>query len=288
MDDLLPPEQIAKLAVLDEIRALLDDPKLAATLSAKDKDDLDRLRPPNGLLAIGDSDVPRDLAWPFIEKNGSMGRLIVVRGAKRFNSFDVDDRLAFAAEARAVELPPAAAIAGEPLIVADIIETMERDAPNMTMFAIAGSILAVFLVIGLRRHGLVTLACGLAGVVVMIAACALAGLRVHFLDLIALPITVGIGIDYAVNLAARDRQDGHLGPHHLLRTTGGSVLLCSYTTAVGYGTLMLSANGGIKAFGLAALLGEIACVTIAVMVTPTWLAILRRRDGAAKPGEILP
>ena len=288
MDDLLPPQQREKLAVLAEIRALLDDPKLAAAVSAEDKAELDRLRPPADLVAIGDADVPRDLAWPFIEKTGTIGRLIVVRGAKRFNSFDVNDRLEFAAEARAVELPPNAAIAGEPLIVADIIETMERDAPKMTLFAIVGSILAVFLVIGLRRHGLVTLACGFAGVVVMIAACALAGLRVHFLDLIALPITVGIGIDYAVNLAARDRQDGHLGPHHLLRTTGGSVLLCSYTTAVGYGTLMLSANGGIKAFGLAALLGELACVTIAILVTPTWLAILRRRDGVAKPPEILP
>jgi len=49
---------------------------------------------------------------------------------------------------------------------------------------------------------------------------------------------------------------------------------------VGYGTLMLSANGGIKAFGLAALLGELACVTIAILVTPTWLAILRRRMGS--------
>ena len=288
MEDLLPPEQVAKLVVLGEIRALLDDPKLAAAVSAKDKAELDRLRPPDGLLAINDADVPRDLAWPFIEKSGTIGQLIVVRGSKRFNSFDVDDRLEFAAEARKVELPPGAAIAGEPLIVADIIETMERDAPNMTMFAIAGSIVAVFLVIGLRRHGLVTLACGFAGVIVMVAACALAGLKVHFLDLIALPITIGIGIDYAVNLAVRDRQDGHLGPHHLLRTTGGSVLLCSYTTAVGYGTLMLSANGGIKAFGLAALLGELACVTIAIMVTPTWLAILRRRDGTSKAPEILP
>ncbi len=288
IEDLLPAQQAAKLGVLAEIRALLDDPKLAATLSAQEKVDLDRLRPPDGLVAINDVDAPKELAWPFIEKDGTIGRLLVVRGAKRFNSFDVDDRLEFAAEARKVVLPPGAAIAGEPLIVADIIETMERDAPKMTLFAIVGSILAVFLVIGLRRHGLVTLACGFAGVVVMIAACALAGLKVHFLDLIALPITIGIGIDYAVNLATRDRQDGHLGPHHLLRTTGGSVLLCSYTTAVGYGTLMLSANGGIKAFGLAALLGELACVTIAIMVTPTWLAILRRRDGAAKPVEILP
>ena len=112
----------------------------------------------------------------------------------------------------------------------------------------------------------------------MIAACALAGLRVHFLDLIALPITIGIGIDYAVNLAARDRQEGGRGLRHLLATTGGTVLLCSYTTTVGYGTLMLSANGGIRAFGLAALLGEVACILMALVIAPAWLALLRARD----------
>ena len=111
----------------------------------------------------------------------------------------------------------------------------------------------------------------------MIAACALVGLRVHFLDLIALPITIGIGIDYAVNLAARDRQEGDRGIGHLLRTTGGAVLLCSYTTAVGYGTLLLSANGGIRAFGLAALIGEIACVTVALIAAPAALELWRRR-----------
>jgi hypothetical protein len=283
MDDLLPPAQAQKLAVLADIRKRLDDPELRQAMSPEELADLDRLRPPADLAPIGDAAVPHELGWPFIEKDGSMGKLIVVRGARRFNSFDVRDRLDFAREARAVELPPGAAIAGEALVVADIITTMEHDAPDMVAFAIAGSILAVFVVLGVRRHGLVTLACGMAGVVVMIAACAISGLRVHFLDLIALPITVGIGIDYAVNLAARDREDGDKGPHHLLRTIGGSVLLCSYTTSIGYATLMLSANGGIKAFGLAALLGELACVSIAVLVTPAWLAVLRRRDGVKLP-----
>jgi predicted RND superfamily exporter protein len=139
-------------------------------------------------------------------------------------------------------------------------------------------VLAVLFVIGLRRHGIVTLACGLAGVVLMIAMCAIAGLSVHFLDLIALPITIGIGIDYAVNLAARDREEGERGPAHLLATTGGAVLLCSYTTTVGYSTLMLSANGGIRAFGLAALLGELACILMALIIAPALFALLRARD----------
>ncbi len=279
IDDLLPQQQHEKVAVLAEITKLLDDPKLQASLSDQERSDLDRLRPkPADLEPVIDKDVPHELAWPFIEKDGTIGRLIIVRGAKRFNSFNVDHRLEFAGEVDELALPLGAVVAGEAMVVADIIKTMEADAPNMIFFALAGSVIAVFLVIGLRRHGLITLACGLGGVIVMIAACALVGLKVHFLDLIALPITIGIGIDYAVNLTARDRQDGQRGPHHLLRTTGATVLLCSYTTAVGYGTLMLSANGGIRAFGEAALLGEVACIGIALLATPAWLTLLRERD----------
>lgn len=278
IDDLLPPQQHEKVEVLAEITKLLDDPQLQASLSDQERADLDRVRPkPADLAPVLDKDVPHELAWPFIEKDGTIGRLIVVRGAKRFNSFNVDHRLAFAREVNALDLPPGAVVAGEAMVVADIILTMEGDAPNMILFAIAGSILTVLLVLGVRRHGLVTIASGMAGVVVMIAACALFGLKVHFLDLIALPITVGIGIDYAVNIAARDRQDGERGPQHLIRTIGGTVVLCSFTTSVGYGTLMLSANGGIRAFGEAALLGEIACIAVAILATPAWLTLLRER-----------
>ncbi len=291
IDDLLPTQQDDKVEVLHEITALIDDDALQATLEDDERARLDRLRPPADIRPIDDADVPVELAWPFIEQDGTRGRLIVLQGSKRFHSFDVGHRLRFAAEVRAVEVPPGALVAGESLVVADIVETMEEDAPKMILFALLGSMLAVLLTVGSGRHGRVTLACGLAGVVVMIAACAVAGLDAHCLDLVALPITIGIGIDYAVNLAARDRQHGALGQAHLVRTTGGTVLLCSFTTSVGYGTLLLSANGGIRAFGLAALLGEIACILMALVVAPAWLASLRDRtegptviqDGTAPP-----
>jgi uncharacterized protein len=282
LEDAIPAEQPAKLEVLKQISALLDDPQLQATLTDAERERLARVKPPADLGLVHDDDVPIELAWPFIEKDGSRGKLIVLRGSARFNSFDVNDRLAFAKEVRALDLPAGALVAGEALVVADIVTTMERDAPRIIGFALLGSILAVILTIGMRRYGLVTLACGLAGVLVMIAACAIAGLKVHFLDLIALPITIGIGIDYAVNLAVRDRQEGSRGPAHLMTTTGSAVLMCSYTTSVGYSTLMLSANGGIRAFGLAALLGELACILMALVVAPAWLARLRERRGPAR------
>jgi uncharacterized protein len=280
MDDLLPTEQKAKLEILEDIRKTLDDPKLKDALTDEELARLSILRPPKELREIFDEDVPHELAWPFIERDGkTIGRLVILRGSKLLDSFNVDHRLRFAAEVRKLQLPDGAVMAGESLVIADIIETMERDAPKMVTFALLGSVLAVFLVIGYRRHGLITIACGLAGVTVMIATCAIVGLKVHFLDLIALPITIGIGIDYAVNLTARDRQDGEKGPRHLIRTTGVSVLLCSYTTSVGYGTLMFSANGGIRAFGEAALIGELACIAMALVVAPAWLALARSGRG---------
>lgn len=284
IDSLLPRRQPDKLLVLDEIRRRIDDPQLQATLDPDDKARLAKVRPPDDLRLVGDADIPPELAWPFIERDQSRGRLLILRGARRLDSFDVTDRLEFAAAARRLRIPAGAILASESLVVADIIQAMDRDAPRMILFALLGSVLAVLLVIGPRRHAAITLACGLLGVVVMIAGCAIAGLSVHFLDLIALPITVGIGIDYAINMAARDRQEGDRGPRHVLATTGGTVLLCSYTTMVGYGTLLLSANGGIRAFGLAALIGELACTLVALVVAPAWLATLRTSSRALVRG----
>ncbi|MCX5745911.1 MAG: MMPL family transporter, partial [Proteobacteria bacterium] len=225
-------------------------------------------------------DLPPELVQLFVEQNGQVGRLIYVKGSPRFSTWNVADRVAFAHEVRAIALPPGVVIGGEPLVIADIVESMETDAPLMIVVSIIGSLLVVWLVVGLRRHGLVTMVASIAGVVVMIAACALAGLRVHFLDLIALPITIGIGIDYAVNLAARDQadvRDGHPpDARRLLASTGAAVLLCSFTTTVGYGSLLLSSNGGVRAFGLAAILGELSCIAMALLLAPTLLGLRRR------------
>jgi uncharacterized protein len=283
MDDLVPSDQAEKQTLLADIRRLLDDEALQASLTDEERARLERLRPPQDIPLIRDEDVPYELAWPFIERDGTRGKLIVLRGARRFKAFNVDHRLEFAGEVRRIELPPGAVVAGEALVFAEIIETMEGDALEMISFAVIGSALMVLLLVGFRRHGFVTLVCGFSGVLVMIAACATIGVKVHFLDLIALPITIGIGIEYAVNLVARSRQRVALGSGDLLRTTGGTVLVCSFTTSVGYGTLLLSANGGIRAFGLAALLGEIACIAMALVVAPAWLSAWHARATRSNP-----
>ena len=154
---------------------------------------------------------------------------------------------------------------------------MESDGPRATVAATIGALLVVLLLVGANRRGLITLTCCVSGTAFMLACAWLLGLKGNVLDFIALPITIGIGIDYSVNIVMRAR-DNRGGAGDALRTVGGAVIMCSFTTVVGYGSLLLSANRGIRSFGTAAILGEMTCLLAALALAPALLQLRRRRQ----------
>ena len=56
-----------------------------------------------------------------------------------------------------------------------------------------------------------------------------------------------------------------------VRTTGGAVTLCSLTTIIGYSSLLLAQNRALFLFGVLAVLGEVACLSAAVVVLPAFV-----------------
>jgi hypothetical protein len=285
LDDLLPAEQPQKLAVLAEIRGLLSHKELEA-LGDDERAELAKLRPPDDLRALGDDDIPEALAWPFIEADGSRGKLILATAGPSYEVWDAHDTVRFASKVRALNLPREVHLGGASFVFADVLDAVLRDGPRATLAALGGAILVVLLVVGRNRHGVVTIASGLGGTMLMLGAAALIGLKINFLDFVALPITIGIGIEYAVNIATRERQEGPGRGRAALATTGSAVVVCSYTTIVGYGSLLLSQNLGIRSFGLAAMLGELTCLAVAVFLAPALLwttapALARRHSEAS-------
>ncbi|HEX4421291.1 MAG TPA: MMPL family transporter, partial [Kofleriaceae bacterium] len=270
LDDLLPAQQPEKLAVLSEIRTLLSSNELDA-LDDDDRAELAKLRPPDDLRVLGDADVPEALAWPFIEADGSRGKLILATAGPGYEVWDAHDTVRFAGKVRALHLPAEVHLGGASFVFADVLDAVLTDGPRATLASLLGAILVVLLVVGRNRHGVVTIVCGLGGTLLMLGSAALLGLKINFLDFVALPITIGIGIEYAVNIATRERQEGPGRGRAALATTGGAVAICSYTTIVGYGSLLLSQNLGIRSFGLAAMLGELTCLAVAVVLAPALL-----------------
>jgi predicted RND superfamily exporter protein len=274
LDDMLPSQQAEKLAVLDQIRTLLssnENDKVIEALGDDDRTELAKLRPPDDLRVLGDSDVPEALAWPFIEADGSRGKVMLATAGPGYEVWDAHDTVRFADKVRALHLPPEVHLGGASFVFADVLDAVLTDGPRATLAALLGAILVVLLVVGRNRHGFVTIVCGLGGTMLMLGCAALLGLKINFLDFVALPITIGIGIEYAVNIATRERQEGPGRGRAALATTGGAVAVCSYTTIVGYGSLLLSQNLGIRSFGLAAMLGELTCLAVALFLAPALL-----------------
>ena len=157
---------------------------------------------------------------------------------------------------------------------ADILDAVEHDGPKVTAVAAVLLVIMVVIVVGPnRRAGSVVAATGM-GALGLVAACALLGLKVNFLDFIALPITLGLGVDYAINIAHR-QHGGSPDPLETLRSSGSAVFVCSLTTMIGYASLLVSSNLAIRGFGLASLIGELTCVIAALTLVP---ALLRRGD----------
>jgi predicted RND superfamily exporter protein len=113
----------------------------------------------------------------------------------------------------------------------------------------------------------------------MAGAMTLLSLKFNFVNFAVLPITFGIGVDYAVNLYQRYLQTGSV--EEALASSGGAVALCSLTTMIGYATLVTADNQAIQSFGLTAVIGEITCLSAALFALPAVLSLRDRRASVA-------
>ncbi|HZJ55297.1 MAG TPA: RND transporter, partial [Myxococcaceae bacterium] len=145
--------------------------------------------------------------------------------------------------------------------------------------AVAASLLATLAIVALsfreRRSMARVILSLLVGVFWTVGILALWKFKLNFLNFIALPVTFGIGVDYAVNIVQRDVE--LRDPVEVLRRTGGAVVLCSLTTLLGYLALARSLNYGVRSLGITAVIGEAACLVAAVMVLPAALLWVRQR-----------
>ncbi len=281
LDDRLPADQPDKLEILDELRRLVDRQlRHPDVLSDADRNALEESRPPDDLRALGDADVPLELAWPYVERDGTRGRIVLANTGLGIDSWNTRDLRRFAAAVRGLGLGPDVLVGGSAFVFTDMLNAMERDGPRATAIAALGAVVVVVALLGPNLAAFATLFCGAFGTLALIALCGLFRLKVNFLDFVALPITIGIGIDYSVNIISRARTepDTPQGRVESARTAS-AVALCSYTTVVGYGSLWFSSNKGIRSFGFAAMLGEITCLSAALLIAP----MLARMIGTRRP-----
>lgn len=281
---LVPPQQAEKIEVLDEIRALLSDDAIA-NLSDEQRALAEKYRPPDGIEPFTQADLPDSIRADFRELDGTEGRVVLVLPNLALNLYHADEIKRVSDALRSLRLPDGRIVesSGNFVIYSDMLEAVAADGPKATAYSLIGVVLLCMIVFRRPRRAAIVIASLLCGVAWMGAGLAATDLKINFLNFIGLPITFGIGVDYAVNILSRGviEEREHVAPVAAQRAiirTGGAVVLCSLTTVIGYGSLLIAHNGALVSFGKIAILGELTCIVAALVVMPAWMIIWRERN----------
>jgi hypothetical protein len=273
LEDFVPRNQAQKIPLLLAIKAKLLRARARGLISDADWTDIERHLPSADLAPFREADLPADLARAFTETDGTRGRIVYISPTDEKLTEDAHYLLRWADAYRETRLPDGSVIigSGRAVIYADMWAAVIAAIRPAVTVSFLMTTLVVLIAFRVHRSSLLVLAALLVGVGWLGGMFSVLHVRLNFLNFIALPITFGIGVDYAVNVVQRYLIEGKGGAVRTIRETGGAVVLCSLTTTLGYLALVSSINFAVRSLGVAAVLGEVCCLLAAVLVLPAAL-----------------
>jgi predicted RND superfamily exporter protein len=248
---------------------------------------LDRWLKPENLTPITLEELPLPIRKSFSEVDGRTDRIVLLFPSLKIDYDDARNVVKFDHKLAEVPRPPGAVIGGGFLFMAEIIDLVQQEAPRIV--GVVAVLVALVLLPLLRKKParILVVVVTVGAVAVLAQACMLAvGVRINMLSFGAVPITIGVGADYVVNLlGAMDALK--LDARRACARMGGAIFLCSATTIIGYASLVVAQSGALRTFGWAAVLGEIMAVTTVLLVLP--VAMAPATEAAAEaPAEAKP
>jgi predicted RND superfamily exporter protein len=285
LDDMVPPNQVERLERVRKVGKRLTRDHERGAIEDASWNQIAPLLPPPEVTPFGVADLPDELTAPFTEKDGTRGRILYIEQAAGQSDADLHYLLRWAAAFRSTRLPDGRVVvgSGRAVIFADLLNASLIDMPRSVILSLALTAIAVIFLF--RRAQPVALVVGslLLALVYMLGAMGAANVRLSFINFIALPITFGIGVDYPVNVYRRFEQDRRAGILAAMRGVGGAVILCSLTTSLGYLALLRAHNQAVRSLGAVAVLGEVSCLTAALLALPAAVAWSERRRRSRFP-----
>jgi len=223
---------------------------------------------------------PPNLIDKFRERDGTVGKLAQVV-ARSDAKLELGPNLeAFVKAVRDVPVNGRRVDAtGENVIFADLLTDIDTEGPRTTLLSFTGVFLLVIIFFRHVRTSVEVLGSLTVGIALMSGVAALLHLKINFFNFIVYPITFGIAVDYGANVAARVRERGGR-VLDALAEVGPAVALCSWTSIIGYGSLLISLNRALRSFGQYAMIGEVTTILTALVLLPALLIIARRQSAA--------
>jgi uncharacterized protein len=171
-----------------------------------------------------------------------------------------------------------ATLTGLNVISHDVQATIQADLPRVTLLAIG--IVLLYLVAQLRtvHEPLLALLPMAFSLIMTLAVMHLLNEKLNMINLVTIPLLIGIDVDYAVFVvnAARLRRKSPPEMFEVqLASSCHSIIVCAGATILGFGSLIFTSVPAIRSLGLAVAVGVFTCLIATVFCLLPLVAPLR-------------
>lgn len=224
--------------------------------------------------------LPQNIRNQFINKTGDKF-LVTIYPKEQVWNFEFLERFTDQMQ----KLDPR--ITGIPMIFYILMEIIARDG----RVAAGLTILVVFLLLLLDfrnlRFTMMAMVPLVFGAIWMVGIMQLVGLQLTMMNVIGLPLILGIGIDDGVHILHRFRVEGNGRIRTVFTSTGKAVLLTSITTMLAFGSLLFATYRGLGSLGIALFIGVGACFLTTMMLLPAMLGLIgKMKEKVEKKVEV--
>jgi predicted RND superfamily exporter protein len=170
---------------------------------------------------------------------------------------------------------PGATLTGLSVIAHDIESLVRRELPRVLAIAVAA--VTLYLLIHFRnlRSTLISITPMLVSLTVLLACMRMSGQKLNLVNLVALPLLIGIDVDYGIFLVSMFQKRNDV---RRLEPTCHAVLMCGLTTLLGFGSLVTCSVPAVASLGIVSGVGIFgAMLGIFALALPLLLGIKVRR-----------
>ncbi|SEN33806.1 hypothetical protein SAMN05444354_13833 [Stigmatella aurantiaca] len=273
--DLVPEKQQEKQAILQAIHRKLEGLDLSR-LSDTVRPDVERALKMSAAQPFDRSTLPDAVRRQFEGMSGGdAGGVVLVYAA--VNLADGAGTRRFAKEVRGLQLPDGSSVSatGESLILADILDMVAHDGPEILAAAVLSVLVAMWITLGRLRTALICMMPTLVSVAGLVGLMAILDLQFNYLNLVVLPVLVGTTVDAGVHLVQRlGEPDSDF--ISVYAETGRAITGGLLTSAIGFLALILARHPGLNSIGTLANLGFGVNILIVLVGFPAFLLLVER------------
>ncbi len=164
------------------------------------------------------------------------------------------------------------------ILVADQLNDMAtRDGARATII----SLIIVFLILlaDFRniKLSIMTFIPLIMAIVSLLGLMSLFNIKFDFLNIISIPLLIGIGIDYAIHINHRYRNEGPGQMERVIARTGTAILLTTITTVIGFASFIPSIMRAMRGTGIVLSLAMILTFIYSVLLHPALLILVKEK-----------